>query len=285
MATQSLSQIPVAFNGMTFLLDVAEGNLMSLNAIYAAAGSPANKDAPAWLRNSDVAAFMLTVVGEKTTDFKHLADVHLKQRPEKKEKSKELTKWCNEAYDLAVKAGFAITKRGRHGGGTWAHWKIATKYAAYLEPALESAILDVFQERVQEEANPELAIKRGRDRAIAAWRRQGKTEDWIEQRCKQIDSWHGFTDTLKEHGVTGDGYGRCADSLNVPILGGTSKQIRKARSIVGKSLRDGLDEVENAAINFAQVLAKKKIKEDNVHGNYRCSIACYKSAEKVAQVL
>jgi hypothetical protein len=251
MATQSLSQIPVAFNGMTFLLDVAEGNLMSLNAIYAAAGSPANKEPWRWLDTEGAIHFIDSI--------------------------------C-EILNLA-KTQVLKTKRGRHGGGTWAHWKVATKYAAYLEPALENIILDVFRERVQEEANPELSIKRGRDRAIAAWRRQGKTEDWIEQRCKQIDSWHGFTDTLKEHGVTGDGYGRCADSLNVPILGGTSKQIRKARSIVGKSLRDGLDEVENAAINFAQVLAKKKIKEDNVHGNYRCSIACYKSAEKVAQVL
>jgi len=85
--------------------------------------------------------------------------------------------------------------------------------------------------------------------------------------------------------VNGEGYGRCADSLNVPILGGTSKEIKKSRSIATKSLRDGLDEVENAAINFAQVLAKKKIKTENINGNRLCAIACFKSAEKVASVL
>ena len=81
------------------------------------------------------------------------------------------------------------------------------------------------------------------------------------------------------------GYSKCADSLNVPILGGTSKEIQKSRSITTKSLRDGLDEVENAAINFAQVLAKKKIKTENINGNRLCAIACFKSAEKVASVL
>lgn len=253
MATQSLAQIPVSFNGITFLLDVAEGNMMSMNAIYTAVGSPANRDPRRWL---------------ETDNSKQFIDY--------------LAKNLHVARNDIIKTSRARLDRG---GGTWAHWKIATKYAAYLEPTLEIAILDVFRERIQEESNPELAIKRARNRAISAWRRQGKTEDWIEQRCKQIDSWHGFTDTLKAHGVTGDGYGRCADSLNVPILGGTSKQIRKNRNIVSKSLRDSLDEVENAAINFAQVLAKKKIKEDNIIGNYRCSISCYKSAEKVASVM
>lgn len=282
---KSVTKFEVNYNGTKFLMDVADGNLMSLNEIYAAAGSPANKDAPTWLRTADVAEFLMVISAEKSTSFKHLAEGHLKSRPEPKEKSKELVEWCREAYAIAVKCGIVVSKKGKYGGGTWAYWKVATKYAYYLSPALESAILDVFQERVQEEINPELGLKRGRERAIASWRRQGKNEDWIEQRCLQIDNWHGFTDTLKAHGVNGEGYGRCADSLNVPILGGTSKEIKKSRSIATKSLRDGLDEVENAAINFAQVLAKKKIKTENINGNRLCAIACFKSAEKVASVL
>jgi hypothetical protein len=250
MATRSLTQIPVSFNGTSFLLDVADGKLISLNTIYAAAGSPAFHEPKFWLRSVECEKFIENLCLELKVDKSHLIKV----------------------------------TRGK-GGGTWAHWKIAAKYACHLEPKLESAILDVFRERVQEEIDPELGIKRSRERAIASWRRQGRNEDWIEQRCSQIDNWHGFTDTLKAHGVQGEGYGRCADSLNVPILGGTSKQIRKERQIATKSLRDGLDEVENAAINFAQVLAKKKIKDNNIIGNRLCATACYQSAEKVAAII
>lgn len=286
MTQQSLAQISVSFNGTSFLLNVANGKMMSLNMIYAAAGSPANKDAPAWLRNSDVSEFLLAVVGEQSADFKHLAERHLTQRPEKKEKSIDLLKWCREAYRIASHCGIVMTKRGKYGGGTWAHWKVATKYAAYLEPTLENAILDVFRERIQEEINPDLAIKRSRDRAIASWRRQGRTEDWIEQRCKQIDNWHGFTDTLKDHGVEGYGYVQCANSLNVPILKGTSKEVKALRNIpTNGNLRDALDEEEIAAINFAQVKARKKIKTGNIQGNQPCAMACFDAAQQVASIL
>ncbi len=248
---KSLTKYEVNYNGTKFLMDVAEGNLMSLNEIYVAAGSPSNQDPRQW---------------ERLSTTPHLID--------------------KVAENLNVgKSHIWKTKRGRHGGGTWAHWSIATEYASYLSPELRVLILDVFRERIQEEINPELGLNRSRERAIASWKRQGKNEDWIEQRCLQIDNWHGFTDTLKAHCVNGEGYGRCADSLNVPILGGTSKEIKKSRSITTKSLRDGFDEVENAAINFAQVLAKKKIKTENINGNRLCAIACFKSAEKVASVL
>lgn len=247
---KSVTKFEVNYNGTKFLMDVADGNLMSLNEIYAAAGSPSFREPFEWLRSGDSKKFIKNIELELKLDKSRIIKV----------------------------------TRGK-GGGTWAHWKIATKYACYLSPVLESAILDVFRERVQEEIDPELGLKRGRERAIASWRRQGKNEDWIEQRCMQIDNWHGFTDTLKAHGVNGEGYGRCADSLNVPILGGTSKEIKKSRNIATKSLRDGLDEVENAAINFAQVLAKKKIKSDNITGNRLCAITCFKSAEKVASVM
>ena len=49
MAKNGLTQFEVSFNGTTFLLDVAEGKMMSLNEIYAAAGSPANKEPWRWM--------------------------------------------------------------------------------------------------------------------------------------------------------------------------------------------------------------------------------------------
>lgn len=252
MTQQSLAQISVSFNGTSFLLNVADGAMMPLNEIYEAAGNPANKEPWRWLDTEGSRQFIDSI--------------------------------C-EILNLA-KSQVLKTKRGRHGGGTWAHWKVAVRYAAYLAPALDNAILDVFRERIQEEINPDLAIKRGRNRAMASWRRQGRTEDWIEQRCKQIDNWHGFTDTLKDHGVEGYGYVQCANSLNVPILKGTSKEVKALRNIPPNgNLRDALDEEEIAAINFAQVKARKKIKTGNIQGNQPCAMACFDAAQQVASIL
>ena len=165
---KSLTKYEVNYNGTQFLMDVADGNLMSLNEIYVAAGSPAFHEPFEWMRSEYSKKFIKNIELELNLDKSRIIKV----------------------------------TRGK-GGGTWAHWKIATKYACYLSPALESAILDVFRERIQEEINPELGLKRSRDRAITSWKRKGKNDDWIEQRCLQIDNWHGFTDTLKAHGVNG----------------------------------------------------------------------------------
>ena len=281
---KSITTIEVPFNGATFLLDVAEGKLMSLNTIYEATSTPSGKDDPRqWLRQAQTATLLLTIICE--VNPKAGAAEHLGNRPEKETKSADLEAWCGKAVEIGVAAGVLKTKRGRRGGGTWAHWKIAVKYAGYLMPALDSAILDVFRERVQEELNPELALSRGRERAIAGWRRQGQTDLWIEQRCKTVDSWHGWTDTLKAHGVEGIGYAKCADSINVPILGGTAKEVRQSRQIATTSLRDSLSDVENAAINLAQVLSRNDIQQHQLNGNRPCAKACFDASTKVAKVI
>lgn len=276
---KSLTNIPVNYNGVSFLLDVAEGNLMSLNTIYVAAGSPANKESKFWFRDSNVCEFLLSLIIEKSDTFKGEAQSCLTQRPEKKEKNKELIAWCKEAYSLAMKAGFVMTKRGKYGGGTWAHWKIATKYACYLAPALESAILDVFRERIQEEGDPGKVI----DRGIEGYRKQGKTNDWIEQRVKSKTAWVSLTDELKVRDTTNWVYSQCADSINIPIMGGTAKMVKKQQGLKpSESLRDHQDEVTLALLNVAQVLSKDKIVKEDRRGDKPCITACQEVANKVA---
>lgn len=250
MAAQSLSKIEVEYNGHSFLLDVAEGRMMSLNTIYAAAGSPSNQEPWRWLDTEGSRQFI-----DSTCKILHLA-------------KNEVLKTSKARLD--------------RGGGTWAHWKIATKYASYLDSAIEHAILDVFQERIQEEIDPDLAITRGRERATATWKRRGKTDDWIGVRIETIDAWHSFTEVAKQHGVEGSGYPRCADSFNVPLLGGTAKQVRQLRGITSNNLRDELDEEELAEIKLAQIRAKKAIIRDDVHGNQKCSKVCFDISTRIA---
>ncbi|MDF2790599.1 MAG: hypothetical protein K0S80_3700 [Neobacillus sp.] len=76
--------------------------------------------------------------------------------------------------------------RGRY-GGTLAHKQIALAYAKYLSPELHMYVNQVFFERLEEEANPELGINRSHERAIESWTNQGRDDMWIEQR-----SLHGY---------------------------------------------------------------------------------------------
>lgn len=49
------------------------------------------------------------------------------------------------------------TTRGRT-GGTFGHWQIALAYAKYLSPELHMHVNEVYKERLEETANPELSI-------------------------------------------------------------------------------------------------------------------------------
>jgi hypothetical protein len=245
MATNSLTHLNINFNGASFLLDVAEGKLMSLNTIYAAAGSPAGKEPWRWLDT---------------------------------EGSKQFIDSVCEILNLAKTVVLKV-KRGRRGGGTWAHWKIAVRYAAYLAPALDSAILDVFQERVQEEINPGKAV----DRGIEGYKKQGKSNDWIEQRVKSKTAWVSLTDELKDRDTTNRVYSQCADSINVPIMGGTAKMVKKQQGLKpSANLRDYQDEVTLALLNVAQVLSKDKIVKEDRRGDKSCVTAYQDVATRVA---
>lgn len=241
---KSVTKREVNYNGIKILLDIADGNLMSLNEIYVAAGKPDFHEPKFWLRSVECEKFIENMELELKVNKSHLIKV----------------------------------TRGK-GGGTWAHWKIATKYAAYLEPALESAILDVFRERIQEEIDPGKAI----DRGIKGYRKQGKSDAWIEQRVKSKIAWTSLTDVLKEHEVTKYGYARCADSFNVPIIGNNAKVIKQEQGLKKSvSVRDMQDEVTLALLNVAQVLSKDKIVKENTLGDMDCSRTCFDIATRVA---
>lgn len=132
-------------------------------------------------------------------------------------------------------------------------------------------------------ANPDKAIAHGVDK----YRKQGKSENWIAQRVKGIQARGQLTDTLKEHGVTEPWqYAVCTDEINKPILGGTAKEVRQNLGLAKSApLRDNLTDVQNAAINFAEVLAKSKIEENKAHGFSPCKNICSDSANRVAEVL
>jgi len=112
---------------------------------------------------------------------------------------KEIRAWAEEVVKECEKKGLIIRTRGRS-GGTYAHWKIATAYASYLSPELHNVVISIFQERVEETVNPELAFDRGYERTIKTWKIQHDGR-WIDRREKGIAKRNEFTATLGAHGV------------------------------------------------------------------------------------
>lgn len=177
------------------------------------------------------------------------------------------------------------TTRGKN-GGTWAHWQIALAYAKYLSPELHIWTNQIVRERLEEEHNPELGLSRSRERAIASWKRQGKSEEWVATRLKGMTARSYLTGTLKEHGVTNRGYADCTNAIYEPILGGTAKEIRKEKGLpVKANIRDHVGHVENIGIMLAEALAKEKIQGKHYRGNEQCSSACLAASSTVSKAI
>lgn len=171
------------------------------------------------------------------------------------------------------------TKAGRD-GGTWVHENLALAYAGYLSPRLGVEIRDVFRryKRGDETLVPEIRDNRQRreDAARIEVRNHGK----LARR--------GFTDTLKERGITlGWQYAQITDVTNQTILGGTAKKLKMERGLYPKAkLRDHLATSELAYTMASEALATGRVRIEAGNGTgdqrvvvshinsgiYRCSL-------------
>ncbi len=145
---------------------------------------------------------------------------------------------------------------------------LASGYNAKLREAIINRWAELELRNLEEERDPSKAV----DRAVSTWRRQGKTDSWIQTRTSGIAQRHVYTDTLKAHGVEGQGYGQCTNAIYKPILGGTKSEIVKKRNLPVKvNLRDSLTGVELAGVMLAEAIATDRIEEHNAKGNEQCA--------------
>lgn len=244
MAKNSLT---FKFNGITLQTNKKDSELFLLTTFYEMAGRPENKEPRQWKRLPETQKLVQQIVSELNVEKSHV----LKSKP------------------------------GRN-GGTLAHWKLALDYAGYLSIELKSAYYDWIKAYIEEEINPDLKVKR----AIEKYRKQGKSEDWIAKRVTGIQKRYQFTDTLQQHGLTqGWQYAACTDEINKPVLGGKAKEIKESRGLTkSQPLRDGLDDVELAALGLAEAIAAKKIRTENRQGFNQCCDACSDAGDRVKRV-
>lgn len=128
-------------------------------------------------------------------------------------------------------------------------------------------------------ANPDSAA----DLAIAKYKRQGKSDQWIRTRLESKIGRRAFTDALKEHGVHGIGYALCTDAHNQAILGMSAAEYKEMHDV--KSVRDSLDTPLIGATILLEEGSMHKIRKDNAQGNSECLKVCKTQANKMKAFL
>ncbi|HBF39191.1 MAG TPA: hypothetical protein DDW50_17960 [Firmicutes bacterium] len=153
-------------------------------------------------------------------------------------------------------------------------------------PKLQLFVNRVFLERLEEDNNPELALSRGRQRAIDGWRRQGKTEEWINERIKSMDCNNSYRKILSDHEVSGNGFAICANNINCGLLGTTGKKYKEVNGYpLDANLKDCMDEPLLAAERLAELLSGKKIEKNNVLGNIPCAKVSHSVAKEIVDTV
>lgn len=177
------------------------------------------------------------------------------------------------------------TTKGRN-GGTFAHPHIAMAYCLYLSPELFAWAMEVLTERIEEEANPELGIDRAEQRAIATWKRQGHSDEWIEARLHGRRFRKEFTSVLRSHGVSDKETYRAATEVTYrKVLDMNTADIRKARPELKKyhPARDGLTMEQLAAVETAETIAALNMRRNRAYGDREC-LECTREAAEKARV-
>lgn len=166
--------------------------------------------------------------------------------------------------------------RADRGGGTFAHWQIALAYAKYLSHELHAEVNETY---ARAQAGDVTLSAEVADRATP------EDQEWLAARMQGKVSRNRLTDTLKTHGVTGLGYGQCTNAVYLPILGAKAEVVKKQKGLPAKAnLRDALDLEQVFRIGLAEIVAKKRIEQRDVHGNNPCARECGEAAQEVARI-
>jgi hypothetical protein len=187
----------------------------------------------------------------------------------------ELQKKVTTSYIKENKQNIPViyAKVGRGNAGTFAHPVIAAAYAGYLSPKLEIEVREIW-----------LRFRAG-DATLAdeiLQRATAEANRWAGTRAVSRSQRVAYTDTLKQHHVTGKGYMLCTEAVYVKLLGGRSHQLRQARGLDPMAnILDNLSVAELSFVMAAEALAAERIGQEIRSGNDDCIQASATSATAI----
>jgi hypothetical protein len=116
---------------------------------------------------------------------------------------------------------------------------------------LQSWMAAAAAQRVEEEADPELAIQRMRQ----GYRAKGRTRQWIDQRLRSVSARHEVVGEWYRRGVSeNDQFRSLTNELMQAAFGMDVSTYRQDRGI-GKNLRDHLGALELSLLSLAETTA------------------------------
>ena len=129
---------------------------------------------------------------------------------------------------------------------------------------LKREIARLANERMEEIANPDLAIQRGMDR----YRAMGMTEEHAKLRARSVIHRRELTDKWATHGISAPrDFARLTDRESKGVFGKTTSEMKKDRRLPATgNLRDKMTEPELAAQDVADVAISLLIEKHNPQG-------------------
>lgn len=154
---------------------------------------------------------------------------------------------------------------------TFAHPILAVAYASFLNAKLAVEVKEIWLRYAK--GDPTLA-----DEILQ--RASSAANEWAGARALARVKRLEYTDTLRNHGVTGPtGYINCTDAVYEQILGAPSWKVRRERGLPARSnLRDNLTTTELTFVTASECLARDRIQEEESRGNLECTVASGRSA-------
>ena len=121
---------------------------------------------------------------------------------------------------------------------------------------------ELAEERLEEIANPALAIERARDRYLEL----GYSPEWIKTRIQSIATHTQLLDEWTSRGATTKEHEKLYNSINKETFGVTVQEHKDLKSVSDGSLRDNMSPMELALINLAELTTNELHKNNNSHG-------------------
>lgn len=119
------------------------------------------------------------------------------------------------------------------------------------------------KERIDEEYDPEITI----NRAFETYKRNGFSDEWINQRLKSIDARKEFTDELKNKGIESSKDFAVLTNILTKVWSGYSvKEYKEIKDLKKENLRDNMTNTELVLNMLAEVSSTEISKSSNKLG-------------------
>ncbi len=131
----------------------------------------------------------------------------------------------------------------------------------------------VGYERMQEMADPEIALNRSRQ----LWEQHGRSQKWIEQRMRGQDTRNKLTDYWKESGVKeGEEYAILTNIIHKEWAGLSVKEHKTIKGLSTQNLRDHMNEAELIFTALAELSTRQIAETMKAEGMKQNAVASKK---------